>query len=97
MSVYSKVDGDHGFEEEGLEVVCGVTDDVEENGGHVYCHEVAQKSSSQDDRHLDRVVPGVETGGPERLFVVNVPKHHHPPHKVLCQFSWSGVLVNSFC
>ena len=39
MSVYSKVDGDHGFEEEGFEVICGVTDDVEEDGRHVDCHE----------------------------------------------------------
>ena len=91
MSVYSKVDGNHGFEEEGLEVVCGVTDDVEENGRHVNCHEVAEKSSSQDDRHLDRVVPGVEIGGPERLFVVNVPQQTDTAHAHLTKYCVSSV------
>ena len=37
--VYRQVHGDHGLEEERLEVVGGVTDDVKEDGRHVDRHE----------------------------------------------------------
>ena len=37
--VYRQVHGDHGLEEERLEVVSGVTDDVKEDGRHVDRHE----------------------------------------------------------
>ena len=37
--LYCQVHSDHSLEEKWLEVVCGVTNDVEEDGRHVNRHE----------------------------------------------------------
>ena len=45
--------------EQHLEVVGGEGDDVEEEGGHVHCQQVAQDSPSQGDLHNYKVIVGV--------------------------------------
>ena len=46
----------HRLEEERLEVVGGVADDVEEDGGHVDGHEGSYESSSKNHLHLYCVI-----------------------------------------
>ena len=79
----SQVNRHHSLKEEGLEVVCGVTNDIEKDGGEEDGQEVSEEPSAKGDFHDDGLLVTIEL----------LRKHLGISYKVLGELSGPKVAV----